>query len=81
MLGHVLAFGQDISLLGHVLAFGQDISLLGHVKKHHMLGHVLAFIGHKGIERYHMSHKSLLFWEFIVNVTLSGQRNNEYYSI
>jgi len=28
-----------------------------------------------------MSHKSLLFWEFIVNVTLSGQRNNEYYSI
>ena len=46
-----------------------------------MLGHVLAFIGHKGIERYHMSHKSLLFWEFIVNVTLSGQRNNEYYSI
>jgi len=25
------------------LAFGQDISLLGHVKKHHMLGHVLAF--------------------------------------
>ena len=30
-------------MLGHVLAFGQDISLLGHVKKHHMLGHVLAF--------------------------------------
>ena len=26
MLGHVLAFGQDISLLGHVLAFGLEIS-------------------------------------------------------
>jgi hypothetical protein len=38
-------------------------------------------IAHKGIHWYHMSHKSLLFWEFIVNVTLSGQRNNEYYSI